>query len=168
MKSLIMQFVTICFFRTNPQDLPTSRVLLGLTAFAALFTSIRSTVELPNALLIASFHLFLMGLFIHTALLFRRRTARWSQTTSAVFGITAVINLVTWPFIPWMEHTQDTPQGAIPALIGVFLTIWYIAILAHILRHALDIRGVTSIWVSVACVSVLIIATLAITSLATT
>lgn len=165
MKAVIMQFVTICFFRASPQDLPASRVLLGLAAFAALFTSIRSTAELPNALLVASFHIFLMGLFVHTALLFRRRTTRWQQTASAVFGTTAVINLITWPFILWMEHTKDTPQGTIPALFGVFLTIWYITILAHILRNALDIKSTTSIWVSIGCVFVLITTTFIIASL---
>ncbi|HEC13542.1 MAG TPA: hypothetical protein ENI80_09900 [Acidiferrobacteraceae bacterium] len=167
MKTLVMQFVMICFFRTDPQDLPASRVLLVLTAFAVLFTSIRSTAGLPNVLLMAGVHVFLMGLFIYATLVFRRRTARWQQTASAIFGATATLNLITWPFIPWMERTKDTPQGAIPALIGVFLTIWYISILAHILRHALDIQSTTSIWVSIGCVSVLMMATLISASLTT-
>ena len=72
----------------------------------------------------------------------RRHPLRFEQTLSALTGTGTLMGLLALPLMVWI--VQQSPDGdiALPSLLLLGLMAWNIAIMAHILRHALN----TPIW----------------------
>jgi hypothetical protein len=168
MIALLKLFIDICLFQAKPQDLPASRTLVWITALTAVLSSVRDTTNLPAALLVATIQVLIIGLLVHTALQSRRLSNRWYQTISALYGVTTVINLVSIPVVGWMERFKDAPEQAVgPALLGLIVTLWFIALMAHILRHALELRLAASILLSVGLFAIIFLSSLLLLSMLT-
>ncbi len=159
MIALLKLFVDICLFQAKPQDLPASRALAGITGLIAIITSLRSLEQAAFALTTATMQVLLMGLIVHVALRFRGYPERWNQTISALYGATALINLVAMPIVGWMERVKESPEAVIwPALLGLGMTVWFVAIMAHVLRHALDLTVGAGVLLSIAFLALLLMA----------
>ncbi len=156
MLALLRLFVDICLFQAKPQDLPTSRTLVVLTALAALAGAFAA----PEQIVAAAIRIVLLGAVILAALSIRGVSPRWQQTISAIYGTSALIGLIALPAIRWYERVKDTPELAIPAAIVGLLSLWSFAVTAHILRHALDISFVLSLLVSLLCMTIVLVMTI--------
>jgi len=152
--ALLTLFFKLCLLRAKPQDLPASGLLTG-AALAAYFLAglmIALTQQSAGpAVLAALADSAVLALLTHTVLLLRKRPERLAQTLSALAGTGAVIQLIAWPLL------------ATPALLG--LLIWNLAINAHILRHALELRLGPAIFASVGFLLVSITVALALSPL---
>lgn len=139
MTALLTLFFNLCLLRAKPQDLPASGLLPG-AALAAYFLAglmIALTQQSAGpAVLAALADSAVLALLTHTVLLLRKRPERLPQTLSALAGAGAVIQLIAWPLL------------TSPALLAALL-IWSLAINAHILRHALEVRLGLAIFASV-------------------
>ena len=142
MRALFDLFFDICLFRKGPQDVPAGMALLklcllgyGLSGLAMLLLS----TPFPVAILQILLDLVLLAGLLHLALLARRHPRRFEQTLSALTGTGALIGLLALPLVAWIS--QQGAEGGIqlPSLLLLALMAWSIAIMAHILRHALDI-----------------------------
>jgi hypothetical protein len=143
--ALLRTFVEICLFRLPPQVLPDSRFLLGLTvivyaALGVLQMLVDGMRWLPT-LVIGILDPLLLAEFIWLALYFRNRKGRFRQTATAAFGTGVVLTLVA---IPVLATAGALGAGPFTGLLVWVIFFWGIAVLAHILRHALEIRGLAS------------------------
>jgi hypothetical protein len=135
---LLRLFVDICLFRKGPQDAPTSRMLLKLVLAAYLLANLLITLlESPwheGLLKVVLEVLILLG-FVWISLIMAGKPNRWLQTTISLLGTDALINSLALPLEAYLM--ADPKNGFIPWLL-LLMMFWQIAVVAHILRHALS------------------------------
>ena len=145
MLSLFRFFLQLCLLRTRPQDLPSSEVLLGLTAAVNVVIGavvVTPTLGSPMTALMASLlDTLVLGGAVWLLLRFRDHPARFVQTATASLGGSAVIAVLSLP-LQWMlpadaESVTGTAEAA--SLLFLVLIIWLQVALGHVLRHALDV-----------------------------
>jgi hypothetical protein len=158
--ALLTLYLDLCRFRAAPQDLPASRTLLWGSALVAIVSAPPGNEGVLSAWIAAGLQTVLLGLFVHTLLGLQNRAERWEQTGAAVFGATALINLLAWPVVLWYFRVVETQAAFMPSLLGLLLSGWYLAVLAHILRHALEVGFGAALLLSVGCMLLLLAVTL--------
>ena len=153
MLQLIRSWFDICLLRAQPQDLPASRFLLGLSlacyALVSLLVSVRSS-GLAGALQVAVVDLGLLTAFVLCLLYLQNKTARINQTLSALAGCGSLLGIFALPLVLLVQPDQSPDQ--IPALLRLFwllLFVWNLLVMAHIMRHALSSSFATGLAFSV-------------------
>ncbi len=145
MSLLLKVFAEIALFRRGPEDLPASRFLL---AFSLLFYTV-GTVATSSVYAVDAGQIFLealadvtmMLLWYGSLLVIYQRRARLQQTLTALFGTGALLYLVAFPVMNWMQHLLDAQTSVqLPTLIMMAILIWSIAVAGQIVHRALDIR----------------------------
>jgi hypothetical protein len=135
-------FVEICLFRRGPQDVPASSTLLvicGLVYFAAGLLALQSmSSPIGNSVLYALTDMGTYGVITWLLLTVTRRRPRFLQTFTTMLGTGALLGMIAWPITSW--QSRDLAEAGLPSLLLWGVTIWIIAVTAHILRQALEIR----------------------------
>lgn len=144
--SLVSRIVALLRLRGGPQDFPHSPRLavallaVGISLDAANGIALgRGAQEPARALLSASVVLGLSWV----ALAIRRLTARYLQTATALLACGAAFALMSLAIAPLMAPAlaADAPLdgGArVLAAVALGLFFWQLAVLAHIMRNAMD------------------------------
>ncbi|MET0013918.1 MAG: hypothetical protein ABW088_09725 [Sedimenticola sp.] len=144
MKRLLNVFIDICLLRAGPQDLPASGFLMLWTAVLGLITG---TIVIvgdfggpANALMAQLMDLVLVVVLLRIGLEFTGLQARFVQSATALFGTGVMVNLVSMPLQLMIgEDPAASPLGQIGVLLFLFLAVWAIVIIAHILRYTFQI-----------------------------
>lgn len=158
--ALLKPFVDICLLRRNPQDLPTSGLLLALCLLAyALSGMLLSTIMLPapTAFLAGLADTALLCLLTASVLYLQRLRARVPQTLSALAGTGAILSIVALPVTSWLHSASAAGRDtSLPDLALLALLVWSLVVAGHILRHALStvfivglVLAVLFFWISV-------------------
>ncbi len=145
MYALFNLFLDICLFRKGPQDIPASAVLLKLCLLAygaSGFLVLLLGAPAPVALLQVLLDLVLLAGLLHLILLLGRHPSRFEQTLTALTGAGALIGLLALPLMHWIVRQGPGGDTTLPWLLMLGLMVWSVAIIAHILRHALG----TTVW----------------------
>lgn len=135
---LLKLLLDICLYRKGPQDLPASGFLLRLTL--AVYWVVGTLLQAPDtgwlpAMLQTATEL-LMSLAVVAVLLYTvGRPQRFLQTATAWLGSDALVSLLG---IPPLQLIADIGAGPIAGLLWLLLVGWHIAVMAHIVRHALS------------------------------
>ena len=145
MSLLLKVFAEIALFRRGPEDLPASSFLL---AFSLLFytvgtvaTSSVYAVDAAQMLLIVLSYVTMLLLWFGSLLVLYYGRARLQQPLTALFGTGALLYLVAFPVMSWMQHLLDAETSVQwPTLIMMAILIWSIAVAGQIVHRALDIR----------------------------
>lgn len=135
---LIKLFLAICLFRKGPQDIPLSAVLLKLSlTIYAVVGLILTGLEtgLPEAALQVLLEMGMMLGFVWISLKAAGKLPRLTQTMTAMLGTDALISSLA---IPLLALLKGEPPIPIAHLLLLSLTFWHIAVISHILRHALS------------------------------
>lgn len=142
MSALLRAFLDIALLRSGPQALPASRLLLALSMalYAATYLAVIATTTLEFRVLVAqvlaSVLLDLVGLYLVLAV--AKRQARYPQTLTALFGSGAILNLALLPVA--LVVAAGGPRFELAGALAASLVMgWGLAVLAHILRHALEL-----------------------------
>lgn len=134
--AIIQPFLQIALLRRPPQDLPCSRLLLGLTLAVHLLLGILLYLfQYPffTALIAAAAGTSMLCILSYSLLSMNGLRQRFVQTLSALAGTDIVIGLISIPVI--------TLSASGPASLLYFLIlIWNLAVASHILRHALSVN----------------------------
>lgn len=162
--------------RAGPQDFPYSEVAtraVVLFAFVVSFLQYRLTLPPFVAVLHAALTLGVMAGFTWQLLAWRQFGNRAQQTINSLFATGSALTLVMLPLLasiaPQMLRLAENPDAAatepLPALpmLGVMLmSLWSLAVSAHIYRHALNLHFAVGLAVSllVALVSVSVAGTI--------
>lgn len=135
---LLKLFLDICLYRKGPQDLPASGFLfrLVLAAYWAIGTLLLApdTGWLAAAMQTATEAA--MSLAVVAALLYTvNRPQRFLQMATAWLGTDALVSLLG---IPPLQLLAGAGIGPIAGFMWLLLVGWHVAIMAHIVRHALS------------------------------
>ena len=139
MYEIIRLFFDICLFRKGPEDVPHSLMLLQLSivAYAVIGFLI---LYISSGFISAIQQLFvevILVLFLSWSILsVVRRTERYYQTVTALFGTDAMISLFALPVMSTLVTPQSSPI-AVPVV--VILMLWHLGVTAHIFRQALSV-----------------------------
>ncbi len=136
---VLQSLIGICLFRATPQDIDHSvRLLVVLAALSVLVdvvvlnTLAAFEASEINALIQAALALAV----VYGLLSIRGLSNRFVQTASALFGTSILFSLAALPTIhALLEPTP--PSWALTLWLAV--VIWSIAVLTHILRHAMNV-----------------------------
>ena len=155
MYTLVRPFVDLCLLRARPQDLPASRLLLVLTLIAHTLTGILASLQvLPaSTALLAGITGTLMLAGMATLLLnIQGKRERITQTLSALAGSMAMLDLIALPLSAWWDrsHSGDSIDNPLPAFLLLALLGWNLAVMGHVLRHALGVAWFLGIAIAVA------------------
>jgi hypothetical protein len=145
----------ILLLRGGPQNLPTSYPLLAAVSFllivssTALFRLQGMTGLLPVLQALASFAILVI--YLRTLLRLRKHDNRLPQTLTALVIVGCAFSVLAyWPIsilMPYMEQVREgaetqAPVG--PTLLVLMLGAWSLAVQAHVLRVALEVRLLTA------------------------
>jgi hypothetical protein len=136
-------FLDIVLWRRGPQDLPASRVLVGLTLAAYVLVGV---VQL--ALLDEPAVEWLMFLVVDPAMLTATvwlllrlygRTERFQQTASAVLGTGALLGVVLYlPLQILVTGLGFEPASPVAQVSGLLLVVVFVLVTGRILKLATD------------------------------
>ncbi len=135
---LFRVFLDICLGTKGPEDLPSSRFLLGLVFVVnAVIGVIVFWIEttLSKGILEVLLSLAWLIGFTYAVLMVSGKSGRFQQTLCALLGTDIVISLIALPLLIWMQSAGDTP---LPYYFIIGLMCWSMIIVGHILRHALS------------------------------
>lgn len=138
MLDLIKLLFDICLLKKTPQDLPYSSSLLKLLAAANLginFLLMNLSTDWFSAVLKAAVGVLLVGAFSWICLFVSGKLTRFYQTTSALLGVDALLDIFALPPIATMIVNPENLLAFL-AMIGVI--IWHWVITGHIMRNALE------------------------------
>ncbi len=145
MFALVSVLVEIALLRKGPQHLPTSALLLVITAavYCALtiaFVGLIPEAEPPVALRTALELALGLGWLWALLALFGRKE-RFLQTATAIYGTSALLTpLVLGPLSIAAQVDKGHPI-IVPLIFSMFAVfVWYVFITANILRAALEVR----------------------------
>lgn len=136
--ALIQLFIEICLFRKGPQDTPASPLLLWLSLAAYLLVGIvllGLEAEWPLAVVESAVELLILLGFLWLVLMLNGKPQRWQKAATAMLGSDVVISALAIPLVAWMIFVPDAPGIH---LILFAMMLWHVAVVAHILRHALS------------------------------
>ncbi len=142
MTEILSYFVRLCLFRNGPQDAPgTEQALVAAGALTAISHALTNNTydTLTTRMIIAVAQVVVFGAVVWLVLKVKNLEPRWRQTLTALFGAAALFQFVSWPLIasfdPGAEATSGLPE---PLWLHVVIGVWYLAVMAHIFRHALE------------------------------
>ncbi len=149
MRSLFDLFLDICLLRRGPQDVPASWALLKLSLVAYGLTSLLVqlvSVQPSTALLQALLDVGLLAGLTYAVLRALGHSMRFTQTLTALAGAGALLGLVILPVVIWMDRESASgSEPGLPVLVFFAWLIWSVAVVAHVLRHALSTSLATAV-----------------------
>ena len=144
LSSLLQQFVWVALFQTRPQDLPPGQIPMRIAIIINVVTytvAVASNRSIPNSLALALTDLAISGLCLYMAVSVVDKRARFHQAFTALCGGTAVLNVAAMPVL-WLSATTDPPSFS---LLNLLIVFWGLAIIAHVLRHTLEVAPYISV-----------------------
>ena len=162
MFNLLTRLAAIVMLRLGPQDLPAGRatmlVCIALYVMVtALSLGLREIDNNPLLVILIAIAVPLVAAWL--LLKWRKLTARYEQTVSALFGTSALLSAISTPFSQMAGNQPSAPL----ALFLLLIFFWSFAVDAHIWRHALAIAFSSALALAVIlfAASLLLINTLA-------
>jgi hypothetical protein len=161
-KVIFLAFFDICRLIKGPQDIPESKNLLTICLIVYGFLSILlASLSQPteNAILAGILEVALIMIFSLALLQTRGKSSRWTQTVTALVGTGIIISIIAFPVyiligVGELSEVETSTSQSIGLLLLATLACWNIAIMGHILRHALDVNfmfamvlAITYIWI---------------------
>ena len=138
----LMSWLQQCLLRRAPQDDPLSYSALrwSLAGYALLdLLQAGAGSDWSVSVGMTVLDILVMVLFVWAVLLLSKKSARFSQTLTALAGTGVVLGLLGLPLILSATRAQGAADPAGIVVIGwLLLLFWSIAVQAHIYRHALS------------------------------
>ncbi len=142
MSQILSYFIRLCLLRARPRDAPASDYLLVVSALLVAI-SYALTNTMYDDLLLRSFvsvaQILVFGGVVWVVLKIRGLEARWRQTVTALYGAAALFQFATWPFIVADDSVGESATGLPePLWLHLLVGVWYLVVMSHVFRHALD------------------------------
>ncbi|MFO1378261.1 MAG: hypothetical protein U1F14_14805 [Steroidobacteraceae bacterium] len=147
-------FLDICLWRRDPSHVPASASLFVLLAVLYWVSSLAQAWVAYGAghlVLQASLDLALTLGFFWLVLAVARRAHRYRQTGAALMGTSVLVTPLMMALLSLRETVRNPyPLAVLVWAAMVFAIVWYLFVVGHILRAALDTGLPTAMGVSIA------------------
>lgn len=146
-------------FKAGPQDFPFAPQMtqtLAPLAVLAMYLEYRYTLPPATSFAQSVAALGALALFTWQLLRLRNLQARFQQTFNALLATGTALTLLLLPAVamlaPTVKQLAEQPDlmgtiqvPVLPTLLAAFLSLWNLAVSAHIYRHALNIGAGMSV-----------------------
>jgi hypothetical protein len=154
MPGLLRSLADIALLRRDPSGLPSSWASVGVFVLAYVVADIvvARTGSFQPVLARTAADLALTLPFFWLLLAITRRTHRFPQTINAALGVYVLLTPIIVVLLLLHLRSPAQASGVLPILVNASITllmIWYLLIVGHILRSALDTGLVTGFAISV-------------------
>ena len=140
--TILKAFIDICLFRSRPQDLPASQVFLVLCLIIYTLASIilaLATYPPAQSVMSGLLETSLLIILSYGLLKIRGLGQRWVQTCTALAGTGVLFSIMATPLF-YLADQYDGKNFTGDILLAFFILIsWSVAVMSHILKHALSI-----------------------------
>ncbi len=145
MNAILKLYWQICRFRAGPEDIPPAITLTMLTLllYAALnfvvrvvFGELSVTYSVASLLVITGF----WSGVVYSVLLFKRLTARFQQTFTAMLGTDVLLSMISLPLV--LIASRFSPDSSLVALASAFwllIFIWDVLVKGFIFHRAFNV-----------------------------
>jgi hypothetical protein len=140
MGKIIEAFWNICRFKIGPQDLPASSFLMLVSMLGyAIISVLVGLMDLKPVFAVLSgiLDVALVAAMTQLLLWIKDMGGRFMQTFTALMGTGAILGVVAVPLLLIQMQIGDQVTF-LPKVFIIALTIWNLAIVGHILRHAIS------------------------------
>ena len=142
LSTLSRAFLDICLLRRGPQDLPKSTVLLALCLILYTVLDVLLTVQtrpFADALLVTFVDVGFLLVLTFLILRQHQHLDRLPQTMTALFGTGVILGIFIFPLVyGGVQNQYESWLQQIIVLLFLIMVIWNVAVLAHIVRHAIS------------------------------
>ena len=142
LRTISKAFLEICLLRKGPQDLPKSTELLVLSLFMYTLIDVLLTVQsrpLVDALMVSFVDVGFLLLVTFLILKQHKHLERWHQTMTALFGTGVILGIFIFPLVfGGFQNQYEAWLQQIIVLLFLIMVVWNVAVLAHIVRHAIS------------------------------
>lgn len=138
---VLQAFWQILLLKKSPETIPYSPLLLTTALMLHLLVGIGGgLINLAGdvALIQAALGTLLLVGFTYLLMMFHGLGNRLVQTMTALAGCEFLIGLMGLPLSVWIVSV-DKANLALPVMLTLLLLGWYVAVFAHIWRHALEV-----------------------------
>ena len=128
----------------RPQDLPSGQTPMRVAIFINICTyvlAVSGVRSVSNSIALAVVDVAISGLCLYVALVITDKRMRFQQAFTALCGGTVVLNMVAIPVL-WLTAATDPPSFGLSDLL---IMLWGLAIIAHVLRHTLEVTPLISV-----------------------
>lgn len=152
-KPLLIRFWDICLLRKGPEDVPYSPVLLVLLLLLGyLLDNLQINLLLPKLPVyllawVLLVHTLLMLLLTALLLVMLGYQARIIQSLTALAGTGIILTLLILPF--GYIISLNPKNFTMASLITLFVQIWSLVIVGHILSSALSVHRLTGVIIAI-------------------
>jgi hypothetical protein len=156
--NILRTIIEICLLRGKPQDLPASAALVVVSALVSVAIDVFSIPEgglQPGPALFVLVQTLLFGAAVWVALRQRGFPARWLQTVTALYAVNALFSLMLLPLLPALvEMIRQGPEVTVgwPGYVALLLTGWFLAVVARVVREAMELSPLGGFLVSLALI----------------
>lgn len=129
---------------SGPQDLVYSGALLSrllvLYLITGLVVLLPGSEDLFTAVTLMVIDLVMLVGFLKFCLYTRNTSARFEQTFLACLGVGILFQVIAFPLVLALNAVPETSQAnnAVGGLFYLILVSWQVTVMAHILRHAMN------------------------------
>lgn len=152
--NIFQLFLRVAMLKSPPQELPASEIVLAISIVFALFVGLVRYAIIGSeyySLLRVVLELLIPAVIVYLLLFYFKKSGRFNQTFAAICGSGAIIYALALPVLPAFFASADSQhQPAIYIIIA--LDLWSVAVIAYILRHALNVGFATGISLAVVLV----------------
>lgn len=152
---LLIQYLGLCWFINNPKDLIPSKSFMWKTVAFYLVSGIivEGLIADPaDGTLEVLLRTIMAFSSIATLLFVTQQRHYFNQLFTAIFiceNFIMTLATIVEAFYFWMVMKHNPDAEAISIWLGVFLVIWYIAIISYILRQLLEYKMTASILMAI-------------------
>lgn len=140
---LLLEYIALCFFINNPNDLEPSRPFVWKVIGFYLVSGIvveANIGDLPDATLEVALRAIIATIQIALLLLMIKQWPKFTQLLTAIFICENVMMTLGVGLEILDIFVHKTPYQEVPLYLGSALIIWYLAVLAYILRQTFSFK----------------------------
>jgi len=140
---LIQTFLNIALRKQGPEDLPASSFLLVITLLVSVLVNIPLIwVAFGTSEVVIMTLMINLGSLFGCLWLLLRLTgyiSRYGQTLTALLGTSALLSLISMPFLIWNASVPDpVARPMFPSMMILVIFLWSFVVDGHILSRAVS------------------------------
>lgn len=146
----LLYFFNVCRLKAAPQDAPLSRSVFFLTItlfWASGALTLLFAQPLIEAALLSAVETAILVFLTNLALWIRNTPERITQSITALAGSGTILAFISMPFMA-MVGDANLNIDSLVNVIWIGLMIWETLIVAHVLRHAMDVPFLAGLGIS--------------------
>lgn len=150
---IVTEFFRIVLLKSPPQDLPASTGVLYLSVMMAFLVGILRYAIVGGgywSLFRSLLEVAVPGVILFFLLVFFKLPARFGQSFSALCGTSAIIYFFALPVLPAFHAAASNGSYNPPVYLIIAIDLWSLVVVAHILKHTLEVGFATGVSLAIA------------------